>query len=75
MSYNVPNNTLKYPLLSEKQTKNYLYIVVDTNVFLTNINTIELARETAFKTYDHSLIVIPWTVICVSFYVFYLYKN
>ncbi|XP_026299733.1 transcriptional protein SWT1 [Apis mellifera] len=69
MSYNVPNNILKYPLLSEKQAKNYLYIVVDTNVFLTNIDTIELARETTFKTYDHSLIVIPWTVICELDYI------
>lgn len=60
---NVPSTSLKYPLLSEQQEKKHLYIVVDTNVFLSNIDAVELARETIFKTYDHSVIVVPWTVI------------
>ncbi|KAK9300843.1 hypothetical protein QLX08_006557 [Tetragonisca angustula] len=62
-SCNVPGTSLKYPLLSEQQEKKHLYIVVDTNVFLSNIDAVELARETIFKTYDHSVIVVPWTVI------------
>ncbi|KOX69394.1 Transcriptional protein SWT1, partial [Melipona quadrifasciata] len=62
-SCNVPSTSLKYPLLSEQQEKKHLYIVVDTNVFLSNIDVVELARETIFKTYDHSVIVVPWTVI------------
>ncbi|XP_050479146.1 transcriptional protein SWT1 isoform X1 [Bombus huntii] len=60
---NIPSNTSKYPLLSEQQAKRHLYIVVDTNVFLSNIDAVELAREAIFKTYDHSIITIPWTVI------------
>lgn len=60
-------------MLSEQQEKKHLYIVVDTNVFLSNIDAVELARETIFKTYDHSVIVVPWTVIRVSFYIFYLF--
>ncbi|CAL7939993.1 unnamed protein product [Xylocopa violacea] len=62
-SYNIPSNTLKYPLIPEQQAKKHLYIVVDTNVFLSNIDAVELAKETVFKTYGHPLIVIPWTVI------------
>ncbi|XP_043514152.1 transcriptional protein SWT1 isoform X4 [Frieseomelitta varia] len=63
ISCNVPSTSLKYPLLSEQQEKKHLYIVVDTNVFLSNIDAVELARETIFKTYDHSIILVPWTVI------------
>ncbi|OAD53425.1 Transcriptional protein SWT1, partial [Eufriesea mexicana] len=62
-SCNIPCSTSKYALLMEQQTRKYLYIVVDTNVFLSNINAIDLARETTFKSYDHSIIVVPWTVI------------
>lgn len=50
----------------EQQEKRQLYIVVDTNVFLSNIEAIELAKETTFKIYDQPVIVIPWTVIRVS---------
>ncbi|CAD1480610.1 unnamed protein product, partial [Heterotrigona itama] len=60
-SCNIPS--LKYPLIAEQQEKKHVYIVVDTNVFLSNIDAVELARETIFKTYDHSVIVVPWTVI------------
>ncbi|XP_034185008.2 swt1 RNA endoribonuclease [Osmia lignaria lignaria] len=62
-SYNIPSNMLKYPLLVEQQEKRQVYIVVDTNVFLSNIEIIDLVQETTLKTYDRSLIVIPWTVI------------
>lgn len=57
---------LKYPLLAEQQEKRQVYIVIDTNVFLSNIEIIDLVQETTLKTYDQSLIVIPWTVIRVS---------
>ncbi|XP_076765588.1 swt1 RNA endoribonuclease isoform X2 [Xylocopa sonorina] len=62
-TYNIPSNTLNNPLIPQQQAKKHLYIVVDTNVFLSNIDTVELAKETIFKTYGHPLIVIPWTVI------------
>ncbi|XP_026669491.1 transcriptional protein SWT1-like [Ceratina calcarata] len=60
---NIGSNTLKYPLLPEQHAKEHLYIVVDTNVFLSNIDAIEIAKETSFVTYDKPIIVIPWTVI------------
>ncbi|XP_074101582.1 swt1 RNA endoribonuclease isoform X2 [Cotesia typhae] len=40
-----------------------LYIVVDTNVFLSNMIAIEEARDAIFKFYNRPIIVIPWTVI------------
>ncbi|XP_076171131.1 swt1 RNA endoribonuclease [Ptiloglossa arizonensis] len=56
-------NILNCSPLLEQQEKRQLYIVVDTNVFLSNIEAIELAKETTFKIYDQPVIVIPWTVI------------
>lgn len=50
----------------ESREKDPLYIVVDTNVFLSNLEIIEEARDTTFKNYPCPFIVIPWTVICVS---------
>ncbi|XP_053970494.1 transcriptional protein SWT1 isoform X1 [Hylaeus volcanicus] len=47
----------------EQQEKRQLYIVVDTNVFLSNIEAVDLVKETTFKTYDKPVIVIPWTVV------------
>ncbi|XP_076286282.1 swt1 RNA endoribonuclease [Lasioglossum baleicum] len=63
VSCSVPNHSLSHPLVSGQQEKKQLYIVVDTNVFLSNINAIDLAKETVFKTFDQPFIVIPWTVI------------
>ncbi|XP_076649695.1 swt1 RNA endoribonuclease isoform X1 [Halictus rubicundus] len=63
VSCSVPNHSLSYPLVSEQQEKRQLYIVVDTNVFLSNISAIDLAKGTVFKTFDQPFIVIPWTVI------------
>ncbi|XP_033340043.1 swt1 RNA endoribonuclease isoform X2 [Megalopta genalis] len=63
VSCSVPNYGLSYPLISEQQEKKQLYVVVDTNVFLSNIDAIELMKESTFKTFDHPFIVIPWTVI------------
>ncbi|KMQ85613.1 transcriptional protein swt1-like protein, partial [Lasius niger] len=48
---------------SEPQEKSPLYIVVDTNVFLSNLKIIEEARDATFKNYPRPFIVIPWTVI------------
>lgn len=50
----------------ESHEKGPLYIVVDTNVFLSNLEIIEKARDTIFKNYPRPFIVIPWTVICVG---------
>ncbi|XP_011135656.1 transcriptional protein SWT1 isoform X2 [Harpegnathos saltator] len=47
----------------ESQEKGPLYIVIDTNVFLTNLEIIEQARDVTFKNYPRPFIVIPWTVI------------
>ncbi|KZC08401.1 Transcriptional protein SWT1 [Dufourea novaeangliae] len=63
VSCSAPSNSLSCPPLSEQPEKRQLYIVVDTNVFLSNIDAIELAKETTFKTFDRILLVIPWTVI------------
>ncbi|KAL6442894.1 hypothetical protein ACFW04_002740 [Cataglyphis niger] len=48
---------------TESQEKSPLYIVVDTNVFLSNLKIIEEARDATFKNYPRPFIVIPWTVI------------
>ncbi|XP_057333316.1 transcriptional protein SWT1 [Microplitis mediator] len=40
-----------------------LYIVVDTNVFLSNLQAIEEARDAVFKFYHRPIIIVPWTVI------------
>ncbi|XP_020291164.1 transcriptional protein SWT1-like [Pseudomyrmex gracilis] len=49
---------------AESSDKPPIYIVVDTNVFLTNLQIIEEARDAIFKNYSCSYIVIAWTVIC-----------
>lgn len=51
---------------TEPQEKSPLYIVVDTNVFLSNLKIIKEARDATFKNYPRPFIVIPWTVIHVS---------
>lgn len=66
ISCNTSSNILSSPSLLGPQEKTQLYIVIDTNVFLSNIEAAELAKETTFKTYGRPLIVIPWTVIRVS---------
>ncbi|XP_076248874.1 swt1 RNA endoribonuclease isoform X2 [Calliopsis andreniformis] len=63
ISFNVSSNILSSQSLLEHREKKQLYIVVDTNVFLSNIEAVELAKEAVFKTYDRPFIVIPWTVI------------
>ncbi|XP_011315063.1 transcriptional protein SWT1 [Fopius arisanus] len=46
-----------------ESNRHALYIVIDTNVFLSNIQAVEQARDTVFKTHGRPIIVIPWTVI------------
>ncbi|XP_015127152.1 uncharacterized protein LOC107048489 [Diachasma alloeum] len=46
-----------------ESSRRALYIVIDTNVFLSNIQAVEQARDTVFKTHGRPNIVIPWTVI------------
>lgn len=57
---------LTQPNKVESHEKRPLYIVIDTNVFLSNLEIIEKAKDTTFKNYPRPFIVIPWTVIRVS---------
>ncbi|KAG5315400.1 SWT1 protein, partial [Pseudoatta argentina] len=49
---------------TESHGKGPLYIVIDTNVFLSNLEIVEEAKDAVFKNYPRPFIVIPWTVIC-----------
>ncbi|XP_011053812.1 PREDICTED: transcriptional protein SWT1 [Acromyrmex echinatior] len=49
---------------TESHAKGPLYIVIDTNVFLSNLEIVEEAKDAVFKNYPRPFIVIPWTVIC-----------
>lgn len=49
-----------------REKKKNLYVVVDTNVLLTELSIVEKLRDTMFKKYGLPYIVIPWTVIQVS---------
>lgn len=42
-----------------------LYIIIDTNVFLSNLPFIEEVRDSRSDKYGRPFIVIPWTVIQV----------
>ncbi|XP_043248574.1 transcriptional protein SWT1 isoform X2 [Colletes gigas] len=63
ISCSITNNVLNCSPLLKQQGKRQLYIVVDTNVFLSNIEAVESAKDVTFKNYDQPVIVIPWTVI------------
>ncbi|KAF7387208.1 hypothetical protein HZH68_012885 [Vespula germanica] len=56
-------NILQFPSLPIQEEKKTLYIVVDTNVFLSNLDAILKAKTTEFVKYDKPILVIPWTVI------------
>ena len=62
---------------TESHGKGPLYIVIDTNVFLSNLEIVEEAKDAVFKNYPRPFIVIPWTVICVSIVkiLSHLFKN
>ncbi|XP_066592364.1 transcriptional protein SWT1 isoform X2 [Prorops nasuta] len=60
-SQSLPENILALHPTLEDRSK--LYIVIDTNVFLSNLNIIKEARDITFRTYGEPVLVIPWTVI------------
>ncbi|XP_043286285.1 transcriptional protein SWT1 [Venturia canescens] len=63
-SMEIPVNSLDLPDgPSREERKPSLYIVIDTNVFLSNLAAVEEARDAIFRNYGRPLIVIPWTVI------------
>ncbi|XP_044014421.1 transcriptional protein SWT1 [Aphidius gifuensis] len=40
-----------------------LYIVIDTNVYLSSLSTITSARDAEFRNYGRPIVVVPWTVL------------
>ncbi|XP_046833779.1 transcriptional protein SWT1-like isoform X4 [Vespa crabro] len=56
-------NILQFSSIPVQEEKKTLYIVVDTNVFLSNLDAIIKAMVTEFAKYDKPILVIPWTVI------------
>lgn len=62
----ISDNTIELIPPSESQDKDRLYIVIDTNIFLSNLALVEEAKNANFKNHSRPFIVIPWTVICVS---------
>lgn len=66
-NYPIENaSVLNTQSLKSQERENSLFIVIDTNVFLSNLQIIEQARDVSFKAYQRPYIVIPWTVIRVS---------
>ncbi|XP_011641920.1 transcriptional protein SWT1 isoform X1 [Pogonomyrmex barbatus] len=64
-NYILDNNNIELTQSNKMELqKSPLYIVVDTNVFLSNLEVIEEVRDATFKNYPRPFIVIPWTVIC-----------
>ena len=61
----IQENILELPP-EPARNKKALYIVVDTNVFLSNLQAVEEARDSVFKSFGRPFIAIPWTVIKVS---------
>lgn len=58
-------NGLELSQVSENTDKRILYIVVDTNVFLSNLKTVTELLEDSGKTKSHyrPFVVVPWTVL------------
>ncbi|KAI4485693.1 hypothetical protein M0802_012597 [Mischocyttarus mexicanus] len=56
----IEGSILQFP---SQEVKKIMYIVVDTNVFLSNLNAVIDTINTKFKTYNRPIIVVPWTVI------------
>ncbi|XP_014237391.1 transcriptional protein SWT1-like [Trichogramma pretiosum] len=57
----LPSNTLQS--INCPEQKSSLYIVVDTNVFLSNLSFIEEILDSNSEKFGRPFIVIPWTVI------------
>ncbi|XP_015586272.1 transcriptional protein SWT1 isoform X2 [Cephus cinctus] len=62
ITINTPKNDLEFPMTRDANNKD-LYIIIDTNVFLSNIQAVEQARDAVFKSYGRPIIVVPWTVL------------
>ena len=62
----IHENILKLSPAPVQNKEKALYIVVDSNVFLSNLQAIEEARDAVFKSFGRPFIVIPWTVLQVS---------
>jgi hypothetical protein len=60
-------NEFSYSTLQSLDTgeKYALYIIVDTNVFLSNLSLIEEIRDSYSDIFGRPFIVIPWTVLQV----------
>lgn len=54
-----------------------LYIVIDTNVFLSNLEFVEEVRDSRSEAFGRPFLVIPWTVlqVCYTSYTVYMYLN
>lgn len=59
----MPENVLRFSNTFDRKSNQELYIVIDTNVFLSNLEAIEQARDAIFKSYGRPFIVVPWTVL------------
>lgn len=59
----VVENILRIPSSTIQEEKKTLYIVIDTNVFLSELKAVEKARDIQFGTYNRPILVVPWTVI------------
>lgn len=44
---------------------NALYVVVDTNVFLSNLTLVEEVRDSQSDQFGRPFLVVPWTVLQV----------
>ncbi|XP_012287331.1 transcriptional protein SWT1 [Orussus abietinus] len=62
-SKGVQENTLDLFNTSAQIPGQELFIVIDTNVFLSKLQAIEEARDAVFRTHGRPIIVVPWTVI------------
>lgn len=62
--YNLPQNKFQ---VSSMKGDNNIYIVVDTNVFLIDLDRVKKILDTKFKEYGRPYIIIPWTVIQVRY--------
>ena len=61
-------SNFKYTPFDISKLQNSLYIVIDTNVFISNLELIKDIQDSTSHTYGKPFIVIPWTVLQVILY-------
>lgn len=61
----VPMKLCSETELTKSEARKILYIVVDTNVFLSDLDIIIKARNAEFERIGQATILVPWTVIKV----------